>query len=170
KRQEVLFEALDIAREIVDERYRAEALAALAPHLPEKKRQEVLREALEVARAIENEGNRAEALSALTPHLPEALLSEALDVAREIEEEMLRAWALAALAPRLHEWARHRGEEAWREACTTLRRLALYPRPEFLQDLKTLLPFFLELVPEGERKDAAGHIFHAAWDVTQWWP
>ncbi|MCS6881947.1 MAG: hypothetical protein NZU74_11490 [Chloroflexaceae bacterium] len=91
--------ALEVARAIDDEQYRAEALAALAPHLPEP----LLGAALAAARAIEDAGRRAEALAALAPRLPEALLGEALAAARAIEDEGRRAGALGALAPHLPE-------------------------------------------------------------------
>ncbi|NEO65973.1 MAG: hypothetical protein F6J98_38530, partial [Moorea sp. SIO4G2] len=61
---DVLPEALDCARGISDEKYRADALRALAPHLPE-----VLPEALDCATGIGSESNRADALHRLIKSL-----------------------------------------------------------------------------------------------------
>ncbi|MFN3374162.1 MAG: hypothetical protein ACK44M_11400, partial [Chloroflexus sp.] len=60
-------EALAAARAIKGEWWRAEALGALAPHLPAG----LLGEALAAARAIEDAEKCAEALGALAPHLAE---------------------------------------------------------------------------------------------------
>ena len=68
QRQEVLREALEAARSIASEFFRADSLAALVPHLDKAQRQEVLREALEAARSIGDYG-AAWALAALAPHL-----------------------------------------------------------------------------------------------------
>ena len=56
----LLPDALEIARTIMSECSRAEALTALVPYLPE-----VLPEVLDVARTIMSEYSRAEALTAL---------------------------------------------------------------------------------------------------------
>ncbi|WP_054493079.1 P-loop NTPase fold protein [Ardenticatena maritima] len=89
--------ALATARSIEVERYRAHALALLAPHLPKKERAHVLAEALATARSIEDERYRARALGALAPHLPQDLLIEIIDVARSIEDERYRTIALLGL-------------------------------------------------------------------------
>ena len=60
-----MFEALSAARAIGDEKWRAEALAAVAPHLPPNLRDMALREALTTAQEIEYEGQRVEALAKL---------------------------------------------------------------------------------------------------------
>ncbi|NEQ10400.1 MAG: hypothetical protein F6K37_32060 [Moorea sp. SIO4E2] len=89
----LLPEALDCARGISDEKYRADALVALAPHLPD-----VLPQALDCARGISDESDRAHALVALAPHFPD-VLPQALDCARGLDHESDRAHALVALAP-----------------------------------------------------------------------
>ncbi|WP_293047469.1 NB-ARC domain-containing protein, partial [Moorena sp. SIO1F2] len=91
----LLPEALDCARGISEEHYRAEALIGLALYLPQ-----VLPEALDCARGISHEYSRAHALVALATHLPD-VLPEALDCARGISHEYFRANALVALAPHL---------------------------------------------------------------------
>ncbi|MFC1465135.1 MAG: hypothetical protein ACFLMY_09825 [Candidatus Brachytrichaceae bacterium NZ_4S206] len=101
--EELLAEALAVAREITDEEWRAVALGALAARLSEPLRSEALSEALAAARKIKDERRRAKALGALAPHLSEPLLSEALAAAREIKDEEWRAKALGALAPHLSE-------------------------------------------------------------------
>ncbi|OAN45148.1 hypothetical protein A6A03_15645 [Chloroflexus islandicus] len=97
ERNNVLAEALTTATAIRVEDERAEALAALGPHLPEP----LLADALTAAKAITNEGPRAAALAALAPHLPEPLLADALAAAQVIRAADARARALAALAPYL---------------------------------------------------------------------
>jgi VIT1/CCC1 family predicted Fe2+/Mn2+ transporter len=97
--EELMGEALEVARQIQNEFSRAWALSALVPHLPE----ELMGEALEVARQIQDESYHARALSALVPHLPEELMGEALEVARQIQDESYRARALSALVPHLPE-------------------------------------------------------------------
>ncbi len=89
--------ALAAARSIGYEDDRAEALAALAPHLPP----EPLAQALDAIQSIRDERRRSEVLAALAPRLPPELLTEALDAARSIRDEDDRARVLAALAPRL---------------------------------------------------------------------
>ncbi|MEZ4730266.1 MAG: hypothetical protein R3E79_24310 [Caldilineaceae bacterium] len=79
------------------ERYRAEALAALAPQLTG----ELLGQALVVAFAPGHERYRAEALAALAPQLTGELLGQALVVAFAPENEGYRTEVLAALAPQL---------------------------------------------------------------------
>ncbi|MGB7439848.1 MAG: NB-ARC domain-containing protein [Coleofasciculaceae cyanobacterium] len=93
----LLPEALAVARAIGDEKYRAEALQSLAPHLPE-----VLPEALDAARAIVYVKYRAEALVGLAPHLPRSLLPQALDATRALGLGY-RTEALVGLAPHLPE-------------------------------------------------------------------
>ena len=68
---EVLPEVLDVARTIMSEYSRAEALTALAPYLPAS----LLPDALEIARTIMNERSRARALTGLAPYLTEVLLA-----------------------------------------------------------------------------------------------
>jgi ribosomal protein L17 len=102
---QVLAEALSAAREIDIPYTRAEALAALAPHLADEQKWQVLDEALAAAREIDDPYDRAEALAALAPHLADEqkrqVLDEALAAAREIDSLYTRAEALAALAPHL---------------------------------------------------------------------
>ena len=91
ERDQALSQALEAARAIGDEWWRAWALAALAPHLTPP----LLGPALEAARAIGAVGSRARALAALAPHLtpPERdqALSQALEAARAIGDEESRA-------------------------------------------------------------------------------
>ncbi|GCA82089.1 regulatory protein AfsR [Microcystis aeruginosa NIES-2522] len=89
---DLLPEALEIARGIGDEYYRAEALTGLAPHLPE-----VLPEALKAIRGIDDEIERVVKLIELVPHFPDNL-HETLEVIRAIEDKSIRARALTELA------------------------------------------------------------------------
>ncbi|MFI5457204.1 MAG: caspase family protein [Isosphaerales bacterium] len=109
EKESALRKALEAAREIECEDPRAEALAALVPHVTEP----LLDSALEVARRIGDEVYRARVLAALAPRL--AVLDraeEALVLAMEIESGWRRAKALVALAPLLSESLRCRVVEA----------------------------------------------------------
>ncbi|GAK58799.1 NB-ARC domain protein [Candidatus Vecturithrix granuli] len=102
-RDMALRDALNAVQVIQSGYYQAEALAALAHHLPTA----LLNEALSTAQKIEREMFRASALTALVPHLLEeqraAVLREALRAAQAIQSEYFRAKALVALAPHLLE-------------------------------------------------------------------
>jgi hypothetical protein len=100
-REELLIPAFAAAKAIGDKGSRAQALAALAPHLPPEQRQQALNEALAGAEDIHPQKYRARALAALAPQLPPDLLGEALAAAKAIGDPRERAVALAALAPRL---------------------------------------------------------------------
>jgi len=97
----ILEEALATASAISGEYNRAEALTALAPHLPA----DLLGQALATASAISGESARARALTALAPHLLPDLrasaLGEALATTAAISGEYDQAEALTALAPHL---------------------------------------------------------------------
>ena len=92
-------QALEVACAIAGEWELAEALQALAPHLPP----DLLPDALAAARAITSEWARGRVLQALAPHLPPneqpAVYAEALATARAIADEWARVEALQALAP-----------------------------------------------------------------------
>jgi hypothetical protein len=77
-------QALVHARQITEPTQRAEALAALAPHLPAGESTAVLAEALKAARAGGN-WDRIHVLRRAAPHLGEALVSEALSLAGTID-------------------------------------------------------------------------------------
>lgn len=89
-------DALASAMAISDDYNRSNALAALAPRLPEA----LLPDAHTVAAAISDEIARANALAALAPRMPETL-PEAFAAATAISDDYARAHALAALAPHL---------------------------------------------------------------------
>jgi hypothetical protein len=93
-------------REIEAERWRADSLALLAPHLPEPEKSVALEEAVAAARKIEYPQWRAESLAALasqlTPAQSHRVLEEALQAALSDSWEG-GASALADLAPHLPE-------------------------------------------------------------------
>jgi hypothetical protein len=105
----VLPEALELAQVSAHQYaqyYRAQALAALAPYLPESEKAKVLDEALGLVRALkgalECESERARALMGVLESHSCELLPEALALAQAVEDQYfryLRAEALAALAP-----------------------------------------------------------------------
>ena len=86
-------EALEVAKGIGSEYYRAEALLSLVPHLTDEN---LLSGALEVARGIGSEYGRAKALQGLAPHLKnnEDLLTEAKEAAKDIKDDYCRVEAL----------------------------------------------------------------------------
>jgi hypothetical protein len=140
---DLLPEALEIARGIGDEYYRAEALTGLAPHLPE-----ILPEALATAREIWYESDRAKALTGLAPYLPE-ILPEALKAIRGIDDEIERVVKLIELVPHfpdnLHETLEViRAIEDKSIRARALTELALhFPKllPEVLELLEALRAF-----------------------------
>ena len=187
--------ALAYARQMPDEDQRVEALAGLAPHLPES----LLPEALAAAREIRDANVRAEALVWLAPHLPENLreqaLQEALAAARKIERESTRSQILVGLAPHLPESLLPEAVTAAREirdaddrarALAGLApRLAALPRPAFyplwtealpalarrtrrdlLSDLRALEP----VIPALGGEPAVVETFRAIREVGRWWP
>jgi hypothetical protein len=111
-------QGLAYARRIPKPFQRAEALAGLAPYLPELMRSEAVRQALEEARAIADSGERARALADLALHLPESLREEALgqmlEAVQAIADSDDRARALADLTVRLPEPLRRQALEAVR--------------------------------------------------------
>jgi hypothetical protein len=119
-------EALVIARSIDGARWRAQALAAVAPRLPAEAQPSILRDALAVASSINDADSRAQALKTVAVQLPEEVLAitpsiddtfgrnstlsvvarwlppaEGLAVARNIDDALWRVRALLAVAPRL---------------------------------------------------------------------
>ncbi|NPA91581.1 MAG: hypothetical protein GXO55_09070, partial [Chloroflexi bacterium] len=170
---------------------RAEALAALAPHLPEDLMaqalgaarmiasdryraealaalaphlpQDLMAQALVAARKIRDQDHRALALAALAPHLPQDLMAQALDAARKIESAQYRAKALAALAPRLAELPLLELYPLWRE---TLPALARRTRKDLLADIRALHPVIHKLGGE----EAIAETARAIIDVGRWWP
>jgi hypothetical protein len=145
-REIALGEALSAAQKVSDPVARAEALAAIASHVPDAEREASLeeavraaREALTPARAISDPLARAKALAAIALHLPdaerEASLGEAVRAAREaltparaISDPLARAKALAAIALHLPDAEREasQGEavRAAREALTPARAIS----------------------------------------------
>ena len=91
-------EALHITLGLVEELWRADALAGIAPFLPP----ELLNEATAVLPQLE-EHSLARALSGMAPSMPEPLLAAALELANSVEDEWSRAEALSALVSHLDE-------------------------------------------------------------------
>ena len=105
QRQIALQQALAAAQAIGDERYRAQALAALAPQLTGEAHQQALAQALAASQAIADAGTRANALAALAPQLigeaRQQALAQALAANQAVGDEGRLAEALAALASQL---------------------------------------------------------------------
>lgn len=104
--------------------------------------------------------------AALAAHLPaeqrQTVLNEALNAASH-------ASALSSLAQPLADWSHGAAKPAYGAWVESLPVLAARPRPEFLQDLATLMPFTLALAGD-EASQAAEGIFHAIQEVCAWWP
>jgi hypothetical protein len=163
---------------------RANALAALAPQLPE----DLLPEALAVAQTIRNDLNRSQALAALVPQLPDDLLGEALATAGAIWYQRSRSQALAALAPRLPDdllpeaLAAARAIEDEQSRCEALAalapRLAEDERAEVLAEAlaaaqairhdgrSAVLAALAPRLPESERAAVLAEAREAAWAIA----
>ncbi len=100
-------EALRVTLGMVEELWRTDALAGMAPLLPP----ELLEEAAAGLPHL-NEGSLARALEGMASCLPEALLAAALELVDSVEDEFSRAEALAALAPHVDEQVLPRIAEA----------------------------------------------------------
>jgi len=95
---ELLAEALAVARGIRKKRYRCLALAAVAARLPEAQRLPVLAEGLAVARAIPSEAD---------PGANRVVMGSRRSPTRASDGRNARCRALAALAPQLPDKERH---------------------------------------------------------------
>jgi hypothetical protein len=183
----LLLHALAAAEAIDDQGFRAEALAALAPFLPEP----LLLQALATAQALPDREALAKAVTALTPHLPEplrlraleqtlqaasycaelavlaphlpdALLTRALEVVLAIGNAGQRSAALAILAPYLSAMPAADLYSLWSR---TLPRLASRTRSDLFADLRALLPVIIRL----GGSQAVADTFQAIQDISQWW-
>ncbi|MGF1482607.1 MAG: hypothetical protein ACFB4I_24550 [Cyanophyceae cyanobacterium] len=150
----LLPEALEVARGIGDEIFRARAIAGLALRLPE-----VFSEALAAAREFKDESLRAVTLAELAPHLPE-IVPEALAAARGIGDESYRARALQGLMESLSSSSVD--FSFWQE---TLHVLATLNRPHFIDNLPQLAPLILNL----GGVEALRNTVSALKDVSRWW-
>jgi Domain of unknown function (DUF4062) len=86
----------------LDDHHRGEALAGLAPSLPES----LMEKTLEGAMKISDPSACAEALKNLVPFLPTPLLARILEIGRQLPDGYPRGALLASLVPRLPETAR----------------------------------------------------------------
>jgi len=94
-----LSKALKIVRQTNDEKWKAELLNDLFPHISKNQ----LREVLIVVREISSENDRAKLLSPLTSYLDKGQLIEVLTDARQISDEKSRARLLYDIAHNLDE-------------------------------------------------------------------
>ena len=151
-------EALRTATAIGYDGFRAGALGALVPQLPEPS-------ALAQRGDANRRGDRrrpirAEALGALAPHLPEALLGEALGHRLAIGDDWGRAYALSGLAPHLREKLQ---EEALSSLIQSAERLG---RPSFLGHIRNFLAVIARLEgPVGIRE-----LRRAVSETGRWFP
>ncbi|AOX04457.1 hypothetical protein BJP34_21915 [Moorena producens PAL-8-15-08-1] len=147
-----LAQALEVAKGVRDEYWRADALIALTAHFPE-----VLPEALNAAKAIQDQEYRAEALKELASHLPEVLLHQALDYARGLGNEQDRAEALILFVFNLPEVFLDQEVLRYvpRIGHEYLQRYALIGLvPHFPELLPETLDYFRALESESERAEA----------------
>jgi len=99
----LLDRAVEIASAITERHRQAQALAAVAPRLPEDQRAAVLVRAADAALAASNEFGIAPTLRTLIPVLPDSLIGRVADAVNTLEEPTGLVLASAALAPRLPE-------------------------------------------------------------------
>jgi hypothetical protein len=101
----------------------------------------------------------------IAPHLPPGLVARAREAAARIADLQIRRRVYSTLSPRLPDWAKEdagAAREAW---IAGLEGFAASPRPEFLRDLRDLVPLALGL----HQQDAAA-LADAVLDVSRWWP
>jgi hypothetical protein len=127
-------EALDLARQVEDEWYRAQILGCLASNT---RSTSVTDKVLEAARNIQSERAQVEVLTSVAEHLPEprrtAVLEEAVNAARRVRDENARADALISAASHLPETLK---DILLREAFTTARNACdHWSRQRTLMDL-----------------------------------
>ena len=139
---------------------RGRAIELLIPVLPEAFFSIVLQQIEE----IQDESVRGRTLRRLGQRLPEHLLGVAINVARRIAEDTTREEALAGLAP-------DPAKVAPSALCLLLAAgnscaASARNRPDFLTDLRTLVPIAASL----GGNDAVLEIYRAIEDVTRWWP
>ena len=171
---------------------RAQALGALARHLPAELRAEVLGEALAAARSLKAGFFRARVLGVLAPHLPAELLGEALAIVRSLEARTDRVRVLSALAPHLpaellgEALAIVRSLETSHDRAQALGSLALRLSGNLLQqgfeELLDILPrcrrnvsllavsSFFPLLEEFEGPKGLEEVRRAIVDTTRWFP
>ena len=119
EQNDVMQEALSLARSIEENSYRSRSLTKLALHLSHEEQQTVLQEVLSLACSIEPSSYRAYALVNLASYLSPEQLQEALSVARSIKERSSQADALTNLALHLsHEEQQTVMQEALSLACS----------------------------------------------------
>jgi NB-ARC domain len=132
--------ALELARAVEDQGPLAQALAALAPHLPAVDRRAALADALGLARAVPDPDARAHTLAAVAPSLPARerhdALAEALEVLSSLDHPALRADLLEALGPHLPADLL----PAALDAARTLTSSGWWYGPQVLQALAPRLP------------------------------
>jgi hypothetical protein len=112
-------------------------------------------------------------LVALVPLFSPDQLIEALDIVvcgDKLDPFGHRNHALVTLANRLTEISAIFPKIAWENWFKILPELTNQPRPDFLNDLESLMPFVLSFFSEDERQNAAQQIFCNIQEICQWWP
>ncbi len=84
-----------------DQAAQANALSAIAQHLPASEQRPWCKHALRLTRAIQNEASRAEALTTLAGRAPESLLGEILTEVSSLHKAEWRGVVLGAISSRL---------------------------------------------------------------------
>ena len=116
---------------VLDNYYRAKALAALAPSLPESL----------MERAISSASELPSALKHLVPFVPQSLLSSILEIARQVRGDgYSRGTLLVSLIPRLPETER---EQVIQEAVRAARSIPVVSRSRLASALAPHWPAFL---------------------------
>lgn len=92
-------QGLTFVRQIPDDARRTEAIALIAPRLPERERRVMVEDILSMPTLGSKAWTRA--IEVLAPHIPEVLLPLVLDVAQQIESPWPRSHVLQAIAKQI---------------------------------------------------------------------
>lgn len=92
-------QGVTFVRQIPDDARRTEAIALIAPHLPERERRVTVEDLLTMPTVGSKAWTRA--LEVLAPHIPEVLLPLVLDGAQQIESPWRRSHIIQAIAERV---------------------------------------------------------------------
>jgi hypothetical protein len=103
EKTDVLDEAIKLAKNKESKHTQAQALAKLAPHLPESGLQEIL----EITLPLENANDRINILTAVAPYLTGPLLSQAMEIANVIEDDFSQSEVLSNLSFHLFNLDQH---------------------------------------------------------------
>lgn len=136
-------QGLTFVRQIPDDERRTEAIALIAPHLPERERRVTVEDLLSMSTRGSEAWTRA--IEVLAPHIPEVLLPLAIEAVEKIDSPWLRSRIIKAIAERIPA---RQLDAALQIADGTLAPLAA------AQALAALVPRF----PDASRRDLVENV------------